>query len=99
MSFEVRFAAAAEDDLNRLFEFLLARAETMDDLDWAQRAIDAIRSATLQHLTSTPYGFRKNGQKPDALGTDHPLRRHRLCRPLRNRDCCQRRGAGGTAPA
>lgn len=64
MSFEVRFAPAAEEDLNRLFEFLLARAETMDDLDRAQRAIDAIRSATLQHLTSTPYSFRKTGNSP-----------------------------------
>jgi plasmid stabilization system protein ParE len=64
MSFDVRFAAAAEDDLIRLFEFLLDRAETAEDLDRAQIAIDAIRSATLHHLASTPYSFRKTGKSP-----------------------------------
>ena len=64
MSFEVRFAAAAEDDLIRLFEFLLERAETTEDLDRAQQAIDAINSAALHHLASTPYSFRKTGKSP-----------------------------------
>jgi plasmid stabilization system protein ParE len=64
MSFEVCFAAAAEDDLIRLFEFLLERAKTTEDLDRAQQAIDAIESATLHHLASTPYSFRKTGKSP-----------------------------------
>ncbi len=64
MSFEVRFAAAAEDDLIRLFEFLLERAKTTEDLDRAQHAIDAIKSAALFHLASTPYSFRKTGKSP-----------------------------------
>jgi plasmid stabilization system protein ParE len=64
MSFDVRFAEAAEEDLIRLFEFLLERAETTDDLDRAQHAIDAIRSAALHHLASTPYSFRKTGRSP-----------------------------------
>jgi plasmid stabilization system protein ParE len=42
MSFEVRFAAAAEDDLSQLFEFLLEQAQTTEDMDRAQQAIDAI---------------------------------------------------------
>jgi plasmid stabilization system protein ParE len=64
MSFDVRFAEAAEEDLIRLFEFLLERAETTDDLDRAQHAIDAIRAAALHHLASTPYSFRKTGRSP-----------------------------------
>jgi plasmid stabilization system protein ParE len=64
VSFAVRFAAAAEDDLVRLFEFLLERAKTTEDLDRAQSAIDAIRSATQHHLASTPYSFRKTGKSP-----------------------------------
>ena len=64
MSFEVRFAAAAEDDLIRLFEFLLKRARATEDLDRAQQAINAIESVTLHHLASTPYSFRKTGKSP-----------------------------------
>jgi plasmid stabilization system protein ParE len=64
MSFTVRFAAAAEEDFVRLFDFLLDRAENTDDLDRAQVAIDAIRSATTHHLALTPYSFRKTGQSP-----------------------------------
>jgi plasmid stabilization system protein ParE len=36
---------AAEADLERLFDFLLERCETSEDLDCAQSAIDAIRAA------------------------------------------------------
>ena len=64
MSFEVRFAAAAEDDLIRLFEFLLERAKTAEDLDRAEHAADAIELAALHHLASTPYSFRKTGKSP-----------------------------------
>ena len=62
MSFAVRFAAAAEDDLIRLFDFLLDQAETAEDLDRAQSAIEAIRSAVQSQLASTPYSFRKTGK-------------------------------------
>jgi plasmid stabilization system protein ParE len=64
MTFDVRFSAAADDDLGRLFDFLLDRAETVEDLDLAQVAIDAIRSAALSQLASTPYSFRKAGKSP-----------------------------------
>jgi len=36
VTFDVRFSAAAEDDPERLFDFLLERAETAEDLDPAQ---------------------------------------------------------------
>ena len=41
MTFDVRFSAAAEDDLARPFDFLLDKAETLEDLDMAQAAIEA----------------------------------------------------------
>jgi plasmid stabilization system protein ParE len=62
VSFEVRFSLSAEDDLMRLFEFLLDRAAIVEDLALAQTAMDAIRSASLHQLASTPYSFRKSGK-------------------------------------
>ena len=64
MSFGVRFSAAADVDLERLFEFLLDAARTVDDLNRAQTAIDAIRSAATHQLAVTPYSFRKAGNRP-----------------------------------
>ena len=64
MSFDVRFSAAAEDDLARLFDFLLDRAETFEDLALAQAAIEAVRSAALNQLAATPYSFRKAANSP-----------------------------------
>ncbi len=49
------------DDLDRLFDFLLERAETVEDFDLAQSAIAAIRSAIMTQLAATPYSFRKVG--------------------------------------
>lgn len=64
MTFEVRFSITAEDDLARLFDFLLERAETAEDFDQAQRAIVAVRSAVMNQLSLTPYSFRKAGRSP-----------------------------------
>ena len=64
MRFDVRFSAAADDDLARLFDFLLHKAETVEDLDLAQAAIEAVRSAALNQLAATPYSFRKAGKSP-----------------------------------
>lgn len=64
MTFKVRFSATADEDLQRLFDFLLDRVETARDLDIAQAAIDAIRSAMLNQLAATPYSFRKAGPSP-----------------------------------
>ena len=60
--FEVRFADPALDDLNRLFEFLLDRAETVEQLDTAQRAIDEIKTACQRSLSKTPFSYRKTGE-------------------------------------
>ncbi len=64
MSFDVRFSVEAEADLERLFDFLLDRAQTLEDLELAQAAIDAVRVAAKKQLAVTPYSFRKIGQIP-----------------------------------
>lgn len=64
MSFVVELCPAAEADLERLFDFLLDRSETAEDLDGAQAAIDAIRAAAEHRLAITPFSFRKAAQNP-----------------------------------
>lgn len=59
--FEVRYTAAAREDLLRLFDFLLERAQTIEDFDAAQAAIDALRNAVQSHLGRTPFIYRKAG--------------------------------------
>ena len=56
MTYRVRFTEEAENDLVRLYEFVLAR----DEADWqlAERALDAIRNA-IRSLGQTPFSFRK----------------------------------------
>jgi plasmid stabilization system protein ParE len=61
MSFEVVFAEAARTDLERLHEYLLSRAETVEDLDLADRAVDEIELACKVQLARTPHLFRKAG--------------------------------------
>jgi plasmid stabilization system protein ParE len=62
MTFDVRFSVSAEEDLIRLFDFLLDRAATLEDLEIAQAAVDAIRTACLHQLAFTPFSFRKTGR-------------------------------------
>lgn len=64
MSFTVEMTPTAEADLERLFDFLIDRAETTEELDRAQAAIDAIRAAAQHRLAITPYSFRKAAQNP-----------------------------------
>ncbi|MEZ0470539.1 type II toxin-antitoxin system RelE/ParE family toxin [Luteimonas salinilitoris] len=56
MSFQVRFTEEALADLERLYDFVLARA----DGDWgeAERALDAIRNA-IGLLGTSPFSCRK----------------------------------------
>ena len=62
--FEVRYTAAARDDLLRLFDFLLERAQTVEEFDAAQGAIDALCTAVEGHLSRSPFIFRKAGSSP-----------------------------------
>jgi plasmid stabilization system protein ParE len=64
MSFVVELSPTAEADLERLFDYLLERAETSEDLDRAQAAIDAIRASAQHRLAVTPFSFRKAAQNP-----------------------------------
>jgi plasmid stabilization system protein ParE len=61
MTFDVRFSVEAEVDLDRLFDFLLERAKTVE-LDAAQAAIEAVRSTMTNQLALTPYSCRKAGR-------------------------------------
>jgi plasmid stabilization system protein ParE len=56
MTFRVRFTREAEDDLVRLYEFLLGR----EDGDWtiAERALDATKHA-IETVTHSPFTCRK----------------------------------------
>lgn len=56
MTYAVRFTPEAEDDLVRLYEFILARDE--GDSVLADLALDAIRHG-LEHLSRSPYNCRK----------------------------------------
>jgi plasmid stabilization system protein ParE len=64
MSFHVLLSPMAEDDLERLFDFLLDRAESTEELDRAQSAIETIRATAQHQLAITPYSFRKAAQNP-----------------------------------
>jgi plasmid stabilization system protein ParE len=57
----VRFTPEAEDDLVRLYEFILER----DDQDWAlaEQALEAIRFAILS-LEVSPFSYRKAEDSP-----------------------------------
>jgi len=64
MSFVVELSPTAEADLERLFDFLIDRCETSEDLDRAQAAIDAIRATAQHRLAITPFSFRKAARNP-----------------------------------
>ena len=63
-TFEVRYTDAAREDLLRLFDFLLVRAETVEDFDAVQRIIDSLVEEVESHLSRTPFIFRKAGSSP-----------------------------------
>lgn len=63
MSFAVRYSASARDDLARLYEYLLDRATTVDDLDLADRALGAITDA-VESLKRSPFIYRKADDDP-----------------------------------
>ncbi len=63
MSFAVRYSASARDDLTRLYEYLLDRATTVEDLDLAERALGAIIDA-VESLKRAPFIYRKADDDP-----------------------------------
>ena len=63
MSFVVRYSASARDDLKRMYQYLLERATTVEDLDLAERAQGAILGS-VESLCRTPFIYRKAGRSP-----------------------------------
>lgn len=63
MSFVVRYSASARDDLRRLYGYLLDRATTVEDIDLAERALDAIVDS-VGRLSRSPFIYRKAGSSP-----------------------------------
>jgi len=63
VSFVVRFSASARDDLERLYDYLLDRATTVEDLDLAEQALGAIAGA-VERLSHAPFICRKAGADP-----------------------------------
>ena len=63
MSFVVRYSQSARDDLVRLYEYLLDRATTAEDLDLAERALVAITGA-VESLKRSPFIYRKAEDDP-----------------------------------
>lgn len=60
MSFKVRYSTAAREDLRRLYEYLLDRSETREDLKIAEEALQAIE-AGIRSLSRSPFIYRKAG--------------------------------------
>ena len=63
-AFEVRYSDSAREHLLWLFDFLLDRANTAEDFDSAQLAIDVIRGTVERSLIRAPFVYRKAGEAP-----------------------------------
>jgi plasmid stabilization system protein ParE len=63
VSFVVRYSASARDDLKRLYEYLLDRATTVEDLDRAERALGTV-VGSVDSLGRSPFIYRKAGSSP-----------------------------------
>lgn len=64
MTFKVEFTPEAEADLERLFDFLLDRAKTVEEAMRAHEAVEVLRTVAVSHLSTTPYSYRKIGPRP-----------------------------------
>jgi plasmid stabilization system protein ParE len=63
MSFVVRYSASAQDDLTRLYDYLLDRATTVEDLALAEQARSAI-TGPVESLRRSRFIYRKAGDDP-----------------------------------
>ena len=86
MTYEVIFSREAEEDLERLFDHVLARElnSPTGDLDIPGRAIQAIRQAC-QLLTLSPFSCRKVGESAFVRELIISFRRYWLCCDVRNK--------------
>jgi plasmid stabilization system protein ParE len=63
MTFRVEFTPEADADLNRLFDYLLERAQNVEDAMRAYDAVEVIRAVANSHLSTTPFSYRKVGHR------------------------------------
>jgi len=65
VTFQVQFTRAAQEELERLFDFIIERelASTTSDLEIADRALEAIRTG-IQTIQTSPFTCRKAGNSP-----------------------------------
>ncbi|MDD2811251.1 type II toxin-antitoxin system RelE/ParE family toxin [Rhodoferax sp.] len=65
MSYSVKFSVAADEDLERLFDFMLQRELDSEagDLDIPERALQAIKDG-IGFLRLSPFACRKVGKSP-----------------------------------
>ena len=65
MTYTVQFSVAADEDLERLFDFILQREleSATGDLDIPERALQAIKEG-MGFLRSSPFACRKVGKSP-----------------------------------
>ena len=65
MNFTVQFSAAANEDLQRIFDFLIQREldSATGDLDLPEKALHAIQ-AGISLLKNSPFVCRKAGSSP-----------------------------------
>ena len=59
--FRVEMTPQAETDLERLFEFLVVRSETLEKLDHAQHVLNQLRTGIQRRLAENPWAYRKAG--------------------------------------
>lgn len=59
--FGVEMTPQAEDDLEQLFEFLVVRSETLEELDHAQHVLHELRTSIKKRLAENPWAYRKAG--------------------------------------
>ncbi len=64
MTFRVQFTPEAGADLDRLFDFLLDQAETVEQAMRAYDVVEVIRTVANSHLSTMPYSYRKVGDRP-----------------------------------
>ena len=64
MTIRVEFTPEADADLGRLFDFVLARAQTIEEAMRAYEAVDVIRAVATRYLSTMPYSYRKVGTRP-----------------------------------
>jgi plasmid stabilization system protein ParE len=63
VSYTVRYAPAARDDLLRLYDHLIERAQVVEDLLIAEQALEAIEAA-IASLSRAPFIYRKVSPSP-----------------------------------